>query len=99
MPPDSRVTQSFPLKEEERDEPYRLSAERANSMKAAVIARISVIFGESFLLDGKNPTGRTARPRGWYEPVEQTSQPIRSWSSSPRLRLSSERIGPCRKEL
>jgi hypothetical protein len=33
MPPDSRVTQSFPLKEEERDEPYRLSAERANSME------------------------------------------------------------------
>jgi hypothetical protein len=37
MPADSRVTQSFPLKEEERDEPYRLSAERANSMNALLI--------------------------------------------------------------
>jgi hypothetical protein len=82
MPADSRVTQSFPLEEEERDEPYRLSAERANSMNAAVIARISVIFRESFLVDAKNPTGRTARPEGWYEPIEQTSQPIKSWFST-----------------
>jgi hypothetical protein len=37
MPADSRVTQSFPLEEEERDEPYRLSAERANSMNALAI--------------------------------------------------------------
>jgi hypothetical protein len=33
------VTQSFPLETEERDEPYRLSAERANPMSILTIAK------------------------------------------------------------
>ena len=61
---------------------HHAPAERANSMNAALIASISTIFRESFLVDVKNPTGRIARPVGWYESVEQTSQPIKSWSSS-----------------
>jgi hypothetical protein len=50
-------------------------------MDAAAIARIPTSSRESFLLEGKNPTSWTTRLESWYEPLEQTGQPLKSWSS------------------
>jgi hypothetical protein len=49
MPADSRVTQSFPLQTEEPDEPYPLSAGRANPMSAVVTAKQATVRDDFFL--------------------------------------------------
>ena len=57
-------------------------AERANSMKAAAIAGSRQFVRGLCLVKAINPTSRTTRPTGWYEPAEQTRPAIKSWSSS-----------------
>jgi hypothetical protein len=49
MPADSRVTQNFPLQTEERDEPYPLSAGRANPMSAVVTAKQATVRDDFFV--------------------------------------------------
>jgi hypothetical protein len=56
------VTQSFPLEEEERDEPYRLSAERANSMNALPVPELMTAQRDLSVLSSELLDSRQLNP-------------------------------------